>query len=222
MRHSNLAKITPAASMLAIRHGRSRCGPNPGKEQEAGGPRARAWKRRACGFVMTWLLCSTPLAASGTEIFYEAHDLADATPGTDLWQYSYSVQDFVFPAGFGFSILFDYTRYGRMEPPAPAGDDWDVIVLQPDPALPADGLYDALALMGSPSLSNAFVQTFVWLGPGTPESQPFAVYDSSFQTIDTGLTAVPEPSTGMLMTIALLTAGWIRRHRSVGVGGSQR
>ena len=35
-----------------------------------------------------------------------------------------------------------------MEYPAPAGDDWDVIILQPDSALPADGLYDALALGG--------------------------------------------------------------------------
>ena len=42
--------------------------------------------------------------------------------------------------------------------------DWDVIAVQPDPALPADGFFDALALSPGASLSDPFAIAFVWLG----------------------------------------------------------
>jgi hypothetical protein len=107
---------------------------------------------------------------------------------------------------FGFSIFFDWTMYAELESPPPAaGSDWDIITLQPDVNLPDDGLYDALALVSGASLSQPFTVTFVWLRQGSPGSQPFAIYDPSFQTIEAG-TTVPEPSV-LILAMACAALG---------------
>jgi hypothetical protein len=89
-------------------------------------------------------------SAHAINISYQATDLADTTAGEDLWQYSYMVTDHTFSAYEGFSIYFDLGLYSNLDdlPPTPKGD-WDPIGLQPDPFIPADGLYDAMALVGS-------------------------------------------------------------------------
>jgi hypothetical protein len=138
-------------------------------------------------------------------ISYQATDLADTTPGEDLWQYSYSVSGYTFNQDYGFTVLFDYSLYSKLEDPPPSVNaDWDPLVLQPDLGLPADGTYDALALVDNASLANSFTLSFVWLGSGTPGSQPFDVYDPDFQIIEEGRTtsgaaAIPEPATLLLL-----------------------
>ena len=140
-----------------------------------------------------------------TTISYQATDLADTTPGQDLWQYSYSVSGYTFNQNYGFTVLFDYSLYSNLEDPPPfVNSDWDPIVLQPDPSLPADGTYDAQALVNNASLADPFTVSFVWLGSGTPGSQPFQVYDPNFETIEEGRTtsgaaAIPEPATLVLL-----------------------
>ena len=143
--------------------------------------------------------------ANATTISYQATDLADTTPGEDLWQYSYSVSGYTFNQNYGFTVLFDYSLYSNLEDPPPfVNSDWDPIVLQPDPSLPADGTYDAQALVNNASLADPFTVSFVWLGSGTPGSQPFQVYDPNFETIEEGRTtsgaaAIPEPATLVLL-----------------------
>lgn len=137
-------------------------------------------------------------------IAFEATDLADVNPGEDLYRYSYTLSDFPYPADFGFSVLFDPNLYDALESlPPSVGSAWDVIAIQPDPGLPDDGFYDAMALVSFPTELTGFAIDFIWLGAGTPGSQPFVVYDDSFATIVSGQTVlVPEPS-----TLVLLAAG---------------
>lgn len=151
------------------------------------------------------------LSVNAASITYEATDLTDNVIGEDLWRYTYTVSDHIFDVDNGFSIFFDYIDYANLEDPAPAvNSDWDILVLQPDSFLPDDGIYDALALLNAPSLLDAFTLDFVWLGAGTPGSQPFEVYDDSFNIISSGNTIsnvsnVPEPATIFLFSVGLLS-----------------
>jgi hypothetical protein len=170
---------------------------------------------------------SLPSAARATTIRYQATDLTDVVAGEDRWKYRYQVSDFAYPAGYGFDIFFrkvDGFRFGDLEnpPPAPNGD-WDVITIQPDPLLPDDGRYDAVALVDNPSLADFFTVQFVWRGAGKPGSQKFEVFDGGFAVLQTGQTipldqTVPEPGTLGLAAVGAggLLTGWGRRRSRTG------
>jgi hypothetical protein len=178
-----------------------------------------------------WLVGSVGSApADATTIEYVAVDLADTTFGEDLWEYRYRVSGFVFDADQGFSIRFDPLLYAGLEdPPPPVGGDWDPLVLQPDPGLPADGAYDALALVNGASLLDLFRVGFVWLGSGAPGSQPFEInqFDSNgnfMEILASGFTAplqaVPEPPPWSILTSGFLP-GLLVIRRKLGVPRSR-
>lgn len=147
------------------------------------------------------LLASFP--AQAITIAYASVDLPDVTLGQDLYRYDYLLDEFPYDADFGFSVLFDPALYASLEsPPSAVGSEWDIISLQPDVALPADGLYDALALVNSPLALSGFSVEFVWLGGGTPGVQPFVVYDTSFAPVEVGQT-IPEPGTALSLLLGL-------------------
>ncbi len=166
------------------------------------------------------------LVAAPLTIQYQAIDLPDVVAGQDLWEYEYAVSGVAFLADQAFSTYFDPALYSTVEdPPPPVNADWDILTVQPDPALPSSGFYNPLALVDNASLADLFVVSFVWLGsPGTtPGSQPFTLdqfdaagdYVAALQTGTTtpmqSSTNVPEPSTLLLMSIGL--AGLIQRRR---------
>ncbi len=160
------------------------------------------------------LICvANPLNAAN--IFYEAVDLTDTTPGEDLWKYNYTVSNHSFDMDFGFSVFFNPSNYVFLEDPAPfVNSAWDILILQPDTLLPGDGVYDALALVNNPSLLDTFSLSFVWLGTGTPGSQSFELYDNAYNVTEAGITRsnstnVPEPT-----TIFLLGSGVLALFRS--------
>ncbi len=153
--------------------------------------------------------------AEAITIQFQATDLADTVVGEDRWRYDYVVSDILFAADEGFSVYFDLSLYAALDTaPGAAGADWDLLALQPDPVLPSDGVFDALALVGAASLALPFPVEFNWLGgPGTsPGSQAFDVYAldplGAFVLLDSGRTrpagAVPEPG----VTALLVLGGW--------------
>lgn len=152
-------------------------------------------------------------------------DLADPDPSQDLWQYQYQVSPFNFPQDWGFDIFFPLAQgyeWGDLLELRPANPDWSVAAFQPDPLLPNDGWYEAIARAPNPSLSGCFTQTVVWRGQGTPGAQQFEVFDENFQvqslesgaTISAGFTcpvvAAPEPGLLELVGIGLLGLAWSR------------
>ena len=160
--------------------------------------------RRSCllGIAAALLFLSAfNYSSRAAAITYVATNVADTTPGQDLWEYTYRVSLANFASEGGFTVNFDRNFYAQLQSPPPiVNADWDVITIQPDLALNSNGFYDALALRNSPSLADPFKVRFVWLGSGTPGAQPFTVHDRNFATVSQGQTAaVPEPSTRLFM-----------------------
>jgi hypothetical protein len=155
-------------------------------------------------------------------ITYQATDLADAVAGQDLWRYTYTVSGSFVLSG-GFNILFDPGLYSNLQDPPPAvNGDWMVLITQPDTVLGADGIYSATVIGAPPSLADVFSVEFIWLGSGSPGSQPFEAFDDTFQKIQDGRTALPgQPGTPAPLpgTLALLGIGAVgmafRRHKRV-------
>jgi hypothetical protein len=167
-------------------------------------------------------LCCVLLAAAGsaqaTTILSTATDLPDALgPRGDLWQYSYTISGFTFPANFSFTIFFDRNLYSDLEESSSVvHPDWDIVIVQPDLLFSADGFYDALALVDGASLADPFTVRFVWLGGNSapPGAQPFTInefdnrgillriVEPDGQTQPTA--AVPEPGTLGLCEVGLL------------------
>ena len=174
--------------------------------------KAASSRLRSCLAVLVTalLIFGSRPAAQAITITYTATDLADVVVGEDLWQSSYTLSGFVFQANQGFTIYSAYNLYKNLSA-ASVHPDWDLLVIQPDTGIPADGFYDNLALVNGASLSAPFILDFVWLGLGTPGAQAFQIYDltGGFQILNSGTTqsaAVPE-SGGWLLTaiwIALL------------------
>jgi hypothetical protein len=173
-------------------------------------------------------------ATRATVIEYDVTNVS-----ANSWRYDYSVTNDTL--GFAldeFTVFFDRTLYGDLVfGGAPIG--WDPLLIQPDPALPDDGFYDALALgpgIAAGSTQSGFFVTFAWLAAGTPGAQPFDIVDAvTIETLDSGITRlrsqnpeppvpVPEPDgpaplmlAGMLMLLALHARRLNRKRRSLDI-----
>lgn len=152
-------------------------------------------------------------------IEYEALDLVNTTPDADLWQYNYYVSDRDFLTDQGFTIWFGLGLYGQLAPVS-AGLEWNTLAAQPDPLLPDNGFYDALAQVDHASLASPFSVQFFWLGNAAPGSQVFDLYDlssgtlvatGSGNTVLRGITPVPLPASLWLMLSGIAAVWWARR-----------
>jgi hypothetical protein len=145
-----------------------------------------------------------PLEAGATSILYSVQDLPDEGLGNRVL-YTYLVSEREFGSDERFSILFDPDLFSEIEVPAPApGPDWDTLVLQPDDALPSAGRYEGIAKSPAPPFPESFEIVAVFEGVGLPGAQPFEIYDSSFNVLESGSTTlVPEPGTSLLIGLGL-------------------
>ena len=151
-----------------------------------------------------FLLINIPIAGQATTVSFDVTNISGNT-----WEYTYNVANDTLGIDIEeFTIFFDVALYENLSVTStPAA--WDPLVIQPDPGLPDDGFYDALALVvgiaPGDSLGGFGVQ-FDFLGSGIPGVQTFDIVDTStFATLDSGLTqVVPIPAALWLFGSGLL------------------
>jgi len=157
-------------------------------------------------FLLTAVLLICSATAEATVIQFAATNLPDTTAGQDLWRYDYTVSGRSFLQDQFFDIYFDPLLYRTLAVLSTPGPQWEaIILLQPNPANipPFDrGMFDAAALVNSPPLAGTFSVSFVFLGAGSPNSQPFDIFAMSGANavlLESGVTtpagsAIPEPA----------------------------
>jgi len=169
--------------------------------------------------VLPLLALAAPAAA--LEIHYQVESLEEELEGSSLWRYTYTLSSATFEAGEGFTVFFHPEEFAAVFAGPSPSSDWDVLTRSPDPLLPDFGIFDALALVGSPDTSVSFRAIAEFTGEGEPADQPFVHYASDFSPLATGATVpvgVPEPGVLLLLGAALLAAAAIsRRTRGVAV-----
>lgn len=182
--------------------------------------RGRVLAARLIVFVAVFVaVADAPATAS--PILYTVEHVA-----ADVWRYTYSAEDNVWPESWGFATYFDPELYGELSNASgPTG--WSILAFDPYPGDPTEccppvyGYFDAQA-QASGLTRSPFAVDFRWLSPGTtPGDQPYIIYDGLFNEVEGGRTlpaAVPEPSTLLLLSGGLAAAALrARRRRRIGL-----
>lgn len=172
-------------------------------------------------FCVAVLAVFVPAIAQAAVISYETTDL-----GGGRWRYDYTVaNDTPAFAIDEFTIFFAVGQYRNLALEAgPSG--WDILVIQPDPALPDAGFYDGLALnlpLAFGAEQDGFAVSFDWLGQGTPGPQSWTVLDpETFVTLQAGVTVpaivdplpISEPGALAALASGIAALGFARRRRA--------
>ncbi len=122
-----------------------------------------------------------------------------------------------------FDILFDPTLYQESslqivtsQVNSALNSQWNQQLLVSVPGLPAD--YDALAINGNLGIQpgttvTGFAIQFTWIGPGSPGSQPFLIYDPTqtpYAQLQSGQTSTSVPAgvpVSSNLTLLLIACG---------------
>lgn len=166
-------------------------------------------------FIKQALLLCAMSAAHAASIGYTATSL-----GGTQWRYDYTVSNTTLAVPIAeFTLFVSVGPYANLLNVSTA-PGWDVLLVQPDPAIPASGYFDALALAGGiapGATATGFSVTFDYLGAGSPGAQPFSILDPvSFIELETGLTqaaAVALPSTPWLLLAGVLAMACLGRRQ---------
>jgi hypothetical protein len=126
-------------------------------------------------------------STTNAQVTYTTTDVSGNT-----WEYNYTITNNtpVNPIG-ELTVFYTLGQYSNLIVETSPGN-WSSIAAQPDPGLPADGFFDALALdsgLGAGKTVSGFSVEFNYLGKGTPGSQLFNIVDpNTFETLAVGQT----------------------------------
>lgn len=171
--------------------------------------------KRFAGWMFLLLWLASP--AWATTVSYQSSHL-----GGTQWRYDYTVLNDTLAAPIDeFSVFFAPGLYANLQD-ASSAPGWDVLMIQPDPAIPGDGYLDALALaagIAPGAAAGGFAVVFDYFGAGAPPAQAFTVWDPlTFAVIDSGVVTaaavLPLASTAWLLLAGLLPLAW--RYRKTG------
>jgi hypothetical protein len=174
-----------------------------------------SWRPGAMGLVLSLagllgFAGALPARADPLNVAYTVTSL-----GGGSFEYAYTLSGYELLAGDDLAIYFPLATSANLTDLGTGGADYTTFVFQPDPNLPADGEYDAIANVNDPSLSTVLDVTFLYSGPGTPGAQDFTLYDSGYTVISTGETVAltPEPSSLLLLCSGMVAIYAVRQRR---------
>lgn len=165
-----------------------------------------------CGIVLL-ALCSVGAAANAQSLMFTRGDIADVTPGEDLWQNTYIFAGSLEAFG-GLNLLYGPSKYGTLDVLSVA-PELSPLVTQPDTGLGADGLITLTAAADQPlTYTTSFAVTYVKLS-SLGDSHPYEIFDSNFNVVGGGnaflAAVVPEPSSVALLLCGALVLAMRRR-----------
>jgi hypothetical protein len=147
--------------------------------------------------------------------------------GANRFELHYSLTNDELASGIeGFTIYFDIAIFSNLEITSSVVG-WDEIVFQPDPFLPDDGLYDALATGAGIALGETlggFAVAFDLLPGAQLAAQVFDIYDPfDFNILSSGTISqlvpslppnqnVSAPNIGLLISFGVLVLCVRRQH----------
>lgn len=163
-------------------------------------------------------LASAAWAAPG--VTFLATDLADTTPGEDLWVFDYAISG-PLAAFESVNLLYAASDFSASLSVLTSDLSISTTVTAPVASPPADGQVLATAVV--PLAGNAYAAMsvqFVWTGAGLPGAQGFEVLDDQYNVLSTGMTtlaaAVPEVSSAAMLFAGMILLGPVaylrRRH----------
>lgn len=174
----------------------------------------------------TALSAAVPAFADSVSLNYTLTNVSGSE-----WEYTYSLTGSL-SSGDLLAVYFPVATSSTISDPGGSSSNYTTSVLQPDSSIPADGEYDILTNSAITASGDTFNVLFDYLGTGSPSVQDFALYDSSFATIETGTTSAsttavtPEPESWTLLALGLTMVCFLmikRRHvdgKALKVGGS--
>lgn len=145
---------------------------------------------------------------NATALSYETVDVPDMIVGVDRLKYIYHL-DGTFATFYGFNLIYDSAHYADLDVVVPLDPSlWFSSITAPDPLVPLDGLLSYMALADIADASTTFEVEFSRTGTGPPGSQPYELFDDSFNIIASSRTTtlatnVPEPPTLSIMFAGL-------------------
>lgn len=179
-------------------------------------PRKSMYRRFVAGAAASACL-AFHASGSAQTISYDSSHL-----GGTRWQYSFVLETGNLTSNVDeFTLYFERLEYRDLTlVDAPMG--WDMLVVQSDAALPADGFVDGISpvVLSSMAAVGPFVVSFDYVGSNTPGSQRFELYDTStFTLVGSGFTVpspIPEPHSLLLFAAGLVAVGArFNRHTQV-------
>ncbi|MEP6715055.1 MAG: hypothetical protein ABJC09_05750 [Terriglobia bacterium] len=147
-------------------------------------------------------LCAAVSATASPIITYQVTPPGVSSPG-NVYHYSFQIAGNDFFAGEELDIEFGVSQFTRLQF-GQAGQDFDLLLLQPGSPPGAPGEYSALALVDNPLLTpGSFGVDVTQVGQGPVSQLPFFLYDDRASVsllIDSGVAtsaaaATPEPAT---------------------------
>ena len=87
-------------------------------------------RSRLAAASLALLLHGPTVETRASSIAFTVTNLADTTPGQDLWQFTYTLDGFVFGAGQGFTIFFERSLFTLLQTPPPlVNGGWDLLTV---------------------------------------------------------------------------------------------
>jgi hypothetical protein len=176
--------------------------------------------------ILSWIFAAILMSVLASNAYCVSISYEMNMLGGNRYEFSYTVLNDTLSVDIEeFTIFFEEGLYDNLTVTT-SPLNWDPFVINPDPLIPDDGFYDALAIFSGISpgdqLGN-FSVNFDWLGTGSPGAQYFEIINPfSFDVLASGNTEiavtasapVPEPSTILLFASGLGILAAIGRKRT--------